>query len=145
MSRRSIDPVTGLTPQQESFCLELALSGNASEAYRRAYNAEKMKPETIARRAADLVANGKIAARLENLRFDARERSGITLAEHLATLRLLREEARKVGQLSAAITAETNRGKASGLYVERTEISGPNGGPIETVDAKEKLLGRLSR
>lgn len=145
MSRKSTDPITGLTPKQEAFCLELAMSGNASEAYRSAYNAGKMKPETVSRRAADLVANGKIAARLENLRFDARERSGITLADHLGTLRLLREEARKTGQLSAAITAETNRGKASGLYVERTEISGPGGGPIETVDAKEKLLGRLTR
>lgn len=145
MSRRMVDPVTGITPQQETFCLELVMSGNASDAYRKAYPKQKMNPNALAVAACRLAAMPKISIRIAELRENARERAGITLADHLLTLRTLREEARTGGQLSAAITAETNRGKASGLYVERTEISGPNGGPIETADAKEKLLGRLTR
>ena len=116
MSRAAADPATGLTPKMETFCLELARTGNASEAYRQAYNADKMKPETIARRAAELVANGNIAARLSQLRSDSRARAGITLAEHLETLRQLRQEARSAMQYSAAIAAESARGKVSGLY-----------------------------
>ena len=37
-----------LTPKQERFCQVYIETGNASEAYRAAYNAEKMKPESVA-------------------------------------------------------------------------------------------------
>jgi phage terminase small subunit len=36
-----------LTVKQENFCLAYMETGNASEAYRRAYNAGKMKPAVI--------------------------------------------------------------------------------------------------
>ena len=36
-----------LSVKQENFCNFYLESGNASEAYRRAYNCLKMKPETI--------------------------------------------------------------------------------------------------
>ena len=35
-----------LTPKQEAFCLAYMETGNASEAYRRAYDADNMKPAT---------------------------------------------------------------------------------------------------
>ena len=56
-----------LTGKQESFCLAYLKTGNASEAYRQAYNPVNMKPATINRRAHDLMVNGKIQARLEEL------------------------------------------------------------------------------
>ena len=56
-----------LTIKQENFCLAYFKTGNASEAYREAYDVSKMKPETINRRAHDLVYNGKIKARIEDL------------------------------------------------------------------------------
>jgi phage terminase small subunit len=40
-----------LTQRQEKFCLAYIETGNASESYRRAYNAENMKPVTINRKA----------------------------------------------------------------------------------------------
>lgn len=36
-----------LTPKQETFCLAYIETGNASEAYRQAYDAENMKPDTV--------------------------------------------------------------------------------------------------
>ena len=36
-----------LTPKQENFCLAYLETSNASEAYRRAYDSENMKPESI--------------------------------------------------------------------------------------------------
>lgn len=39
-----------LTQKQEAFALAYFETGNASEAYRRAYNAENMKPESINRK-----------------------------------------------------------------------------------------------
>ena len=116
--RRTVDPVTGLTANMEAFCVELAKTGNASEAYRKAYSAERMKPDTIQKRARELQLNGRITVRLAQLREDVRRTSGITLVEHLSTLRELRQEARAAMQYSAAITAEVSRGKVSGLYDE---------------------------
>lgn len=57
-----------LTPKQEAFCLAYLETGNASEAYRRAYSAEKMKPESIAVAASRMLSNAKVALRLSGLR-----------------------------------------------------------------------------
>ncbi len=118
MSRRAADSVTGLTPQQEKFCIELVRTGNASEAYRLAYPKQNMKPDSLAVKACRLAGTDKIRIRLSDLRSSVRRNSGITLTEHLVTLEELRQEARAAMQYSAAITAETARGKVSGLYEE---------------------------
>jgi len=116
-----------LTQRQESFCYAYIETGNASEAYRRCYTTNKMKPESINRLAKVLMDNVKIASRLEELRAPIREAAGITLLDHLNTLQALRDKAEEKENYSAAITAETQRGKASGLYVERKEITGKDG------------------
>lgn len=56
-----------LTPKQENFCIYYLETGNASEAYRRAYDTSKMKAETINRNAKALTDNNKIIARLAEL------------------------------------------------------------------------------
>ena len=94
-----------LTPKQEAFCLAYVETGNASEAYRRAYNAENMKPATVNRKAKML-------------------KSKLTLESHLEKLRELRDAAADFGQFSAAIRAEIARGKAAGLYTEKVNLSG---------------------
>ena len=55
----------GLTIKQENFCNYYIESGNASDAYRRAYSCEKMKDETVNRKAIELLNNGMITARSE--------------------------------------------------------------------------------
>ena len=64
-----------LTIKQEAFCLAYIESGNASAAYRSAYNAGRMKPATINRKAKELLDNGKIAARLQVLSAELNERA----------------------------------------------------------------------
>ena len=104
-----------LTGKQEAFCLAYIETGNASEAYRRAYNAESMKPATVNRKAKMLMDMGKIRARLTELQSEAAEKSKLTLESHLEKLRELRDAAADFGQFSAAIRAEIARGKAAGL------------------------------
>lgn len=116
--RRAVDPETGLTANMEAFCVEFAKTANASDAYRKSYDCSRMKPASVSRKAAELLQNVKITARLSVLRSDVRRASGITLQEHIETLRVLREEARGALQLSAAISAEVSRGKVSGLYTD---------------------------
>lgn len=58
-----------LTEKQEKFCnYYLDCDGNASEAYRMAYDASKMQPETIWSNASRMLANNKVAARIDELR-----------------------------------------------------------------------------
>lgn len=68
-----------LTPKQEKFARLYVELGNASEAYRGAYSASKMKPETVNHRAFDLLQNGKIAAMVDQLRASHLERHEVTI------------------------------------------------------------------
>jgi phage terminase small subunit len=110
-----------LTAKQEQFCVAYIETGNASEAYRRAYDAERMKPETVTRNAKALMDNNKIATRLAEMRKPAVDAAQITLESHLQRLHDLSIAAEQAGQLSAAITAEVARGKAAGIHIEKSE------------------------
>lgn len=68
----------GLTIKQENFCNYYIESGNASDAYRRAYSCEKMKDETVNIKASELLNNGKIAVRVKELQEEQKEKSDIT-------------------------------------------------------------------
>lgn len=93
-------------------------TGNASEAYRQAYDAEKMKPETVSRSAHELIGNPKVTARLAELREGITKAHGVTVSSLIAEL----EEARQVGknnnQASAMVTATLGKAKLSGLDKE---------------------------
>jgi len=57
-----------------------------------------------------------------SLREERIKKHQITYDTHLAELARLREAALKKNSFSAAVNAETNRGKAGGLYIERKII-----------------------
>ena len=57
-----------LTIKQEKFVLKYFECGNASEAYRFAYSAKKMKPETIKRNAHNLLNSNNFTTTLINQR-----------------------------------------------------------------------------
>jgi hypothetical protein len=121
-----------ISPQQERFAQAVASGMNQSDAYRAAYRVKPdTKPLSVNQSASKLMADPNVASRVAELRKPAVEAAQITLASHLERLRSLSEAAEASGQMSAAISAEVARGKASGLYVERTELSGPNGGPVD--------------
>lgn len=75
-----------LTPKQEAFCLAYLETGNASEAYRRAYNASKMKPNSINVNASKLLADAKVTLRLKELNESAVSSAVMTRKEALERL-----------------------------------------------------------
>lgn len=79
MARAAKNPVTGVTPQQERFAVEVVKSGRPSIAYRRAYQAGGMKDDTIANNAYILLQNSDIAARVEHYRKIAEARLEVTV------------------------------------------------------------------
>lgn len=127
-----------LTEKQEKFCRTFIETGNASEAYRLAYNASNMKADSVNRKAKELLDNGKITARLEELRERHAKRHDYTVDDLLAEL----EEARLIAlqaetpQTSAAISATLGKAKLLGLDKKLIEHSGS----IATID----LAGAIS-
>ena len=57
----------GLTVKQERFARVVAATGSLSAAYREAFNAEGMKPQTVHSRAYELSGKGQIQARVKAL------------------------------------------------------------------------------
>lgn len=116
-----------LTEKQEKFCRLVVELNNNSEAYRGAYNASKMKPESIHRKAKELVDNVNVAARIAILREEHRQRHRVTVDDILGEL----EEARQIAlhaaetpQTSAAVAATMGKAKLLGLDKQLIELSG---------------------
>lgn len=63
-----------LTEKQERFCRHyLDTEGNASEAYRMAYDTTKMQPSTVYQCSSELMNNPKITLRIDELKAERRE------------------------------------------------------------------------
>jgi phage terminase small subunit len=58
---------TKLTQKEEAFCLSIVEGQTQSNAYRKAYNAGRMKAKTVNEKASRLMAKGKIRARVSEL------------------------------------------------------------------------------
>jgi phage terminase small subunit len=140
------------TDKMEAFCLVYMETNNASEAYRRSYNVTNMAEKTAARESWIVLQKPQVQARIAELREAVMDRHQITVDSLLAEL----EEARTAAlsaetpQTSAAVSATMGKAKLLGLDKKIVEISGKNGGAIETksqvtVDKKtlESVLDRL--
>ncbi|PYY72189.1 terminase small subunit [Pseudomonas jessenii] len=140
------------TDKMEAFCLAYIETNNASEAYRRTYNVANMAEKTMQREGWNLFQRPQVQERLAELRDAVMDRHQITVDTLLAEL----EEARKAAlaaetpQTSAAVSATMGKAKLLGLDKKIVEITGKNGGAIETksqvtVDKKtlESVLDRL--
>lgn len=76
-----------LTIKQEKFCNLYLETGNATEAYRQAYDCGNMKYDTIVKRAGELLNNGVITGWLEEHRALLNEQSNIRKQQILEELK----------------------------------------------------------
>lgn len=112
-----------LTIKQEKFCQQYHKTGNASEAYRRAYDAKNSTPNSVNRMANALLNNLKIASRVKELQNKAEKRHEITVDDLIGEL----EQARTIAlgaetpQASAAVSATMGKGKLLGLVVDKVD------------------------
>lgn len=90
MGERKAGQVAGrkrsLTPKQERFALEYFKTGNASEAYRIAYDCQNMKPEVIKVKASELLASGNVSVTVDRLRAKAEAKGIMTKEQAIARL-----------------------------------------------------------
>lgn len=128
-ARVVFDEPPELTPKQERFAQEYFKSGNASEAYKAAFNAENMAANTIYPEASRLLANRKIAARLAQLRDGAAEKAMMTSADVLQeAMRLARFDIRKLY-------------REDGSPIPIHELDDDTAAAVQAVDIHEEYTG----
>lgn len=127
-----------LAPKRETFAQALAAGRNQTDAFRLAFpNSATWKDSTVWSKASTLAADAAVKARVAELRERAAKAAVFTLADHLRNLETISLAALQAKDFNAAARAEEARGKASGFYVQRTELTGKDGGPIETKQTRD--------
>jgi len=121
-----------LTEKQERFAQAYIETGNKSDAYRDAYNAENMNNNSIRVEAHRLFENPNITLRIFELQEEHAERHRVTVDSITDELNQAKDLAREERQASAMTAAIVAKSKLHGLMTDRKEISGPGGKPIET-------------
>lgn len=116
-------------------------TGNASEAYRRAYRPRRMSAKSVHEKASHILAEGKVQARVADLRGKAADKVVLTLTDHLDELAKLRDLAKRDKAWRAASFAEVKRGEAAGLYPDRGKAVNVNVG----LPGKPELVSETER
>ena len=126
-----------LTQKQEAFALAYVETGNAAEAYRRAYDVKAATlHSTIYSAASRLMADSKISARVAQLQEQAAELTLYTVKQAFEEYEAARQLALQEANPSAAVSAINGKVKLFGLEApsrSKTEISGADGGPVAFV------------
>ena len=137
-----------ITAKQEAFCLAYVETGNAAEAYRRAYDVKAATlHSTIYSAASRLLADSKVCARVDELQDQAATMSLYTVKQAFEEYEAARQLALQEANPSAAVSAVTGKVKLFGLdQPQKFEHSGPNKGPmqIQEISASQRVLERLA-
>ena len=134
-----IRAIMALTPKQEKFAQLVASGTNQSDAYRQAYNAENMQGKTINERASVLAKQDNVATRIAELQKPIIAKTQYTLESYIDKMNEISEQALAKGDFSPAAKALENVGKVLGFYTNKTELSGPGGGPV-SVQLVKKII-----
>ena len=139
-----------LTQKQEAFALAYVETGNAAEAYRRAYDVKAAtQHSTIYSAASHLLADPKISTRVAELQKQAADLSLYTVKDAFEEYEAARKMAMAdgVSNPSAAVAAVNGKVKLFGLdRPGKIELTGEDGGPIQTQDvtAADVIAARLA-
>jgi len=128
-----------LTAKQEAFALKYVECSDASASYRHAYNYGKMKPETITRKAHDVVRNGNVAARIDELRSIMKKTADtkftITLEQRLRWLKDIAEAGLEDIEDQSGISRRQNLAAANSAVATLNAMLGVDeeGGSVKPV------------
>lgn len=133
------DPLDGLTGLQRNFVVEYLKDFNASKAVVRA--GYQCKPGNENRLGTKFLKNPRIKEGISRLNAVRMKESGITsdyvLKRIIRTIERVEAAEGTKYDPNAVLRACELLGRTIGLYKDKQEISGPDGGPIETRDVKD--------
>ncbi len=125
-----------LTDKQEAACQAyIECNGNKSEAYRQAYNAKNMKPQTIWQEASALFNLPHVTKRVLELKALHAERHNVTVDTITRELDENREVGRAEGQSAAMTAATLGKAKIHGLITDKQETKATYSVTIAEKDA----------
>jgi len=137
-----------LTAKQDKFARLVAEGKTQADAYREAYNASKMKAETIQNSAYKLMKNDEITARINELKKEFTKKldisSQITVERMLATSKKILKLALEQGDFTNSLKALDFQTKITGLYaptkrtIDQTNFEG--GSIIEELEKRKNEL-----
>lgn len=131
-----------LTLKQEAFCLAYIETGNASEAYRRAYDCGNMKDTTVNRTAKEMLDNRKITARLEELKKPILERHTITVDSLIRELEEARVMASTLNNPQVSAMIKATMGKAELLGFLGKDKKDDTDEPVSSISVSVKDASR---
>ena len=85
-----------------------------------------------------------VVKHIQELEAEVNKKYEVTFGRHVKELAKIRDKAIDKGNLTAAVAAEVQRGRAAGLYVERKEIRTGTLDSLSEIEIKDrikKLLG----
>ena len=115
----------GLTLKQEKFCNKYLECGNASEAYRFAYDCSKMSDDSVWCNASQLLSDTKVTQRVKELQTELQKASDISKERVLEELGAILEA--RITDYVNLVTErvplpQSKREKKAGVPVEYTEV-----------------------
>jgi len=110
-----------LTPKESAFARLYVETGNATEAYRQAYD-HNGNDTTACNDAHDVLHRKTVAAYVADLQAEHRERHKVTVDGLTWELEKARILAMDAGNAAAAVQAIMGKAKLHGLLVDRTQI-----------------------
>ena len=127
MKLEELNMTDTLTPKQEAFAMAYVEYGNASKAYKTAYDIDNnTSNNSISVEASKLKNTPKITLRILELQELAQERHSITIDSLTDELENARLTAHEAGQASAMVTATMGKAKLHGLLTDKAEIISPD-------------------
>jgi phage gp46-like protein len=136
--------ITGLTDKQEAFAQAVASGSNLSDAYRLAYDADRMSPQAIWTEASVLLAIPKVSSRLMVLNQEKesqRRMMAVSRAERV--LQRLETLAESATTESVKVRANELLGKTAGLFTDQVEITTDTDRSVDQIQAA--ISDRLRR
>ena len=136
-----------LTPKQHAFCVAYMESNNASDAYRKAYNAEGMSPAAVNVEASRLLDHPTIALRLVEMQNIAAQVAGLSRSWVLQRLMRNVDDAHSKEDFGASTKAIELLGKTDEMrmFVERVETDNKHNHSVEPVSAFASFLAEAER
>jgi tRNA A-37 threonylcarbamoyl transferase component Bud32 len=131
-----------MTPKQEAFARAYVETGNASEAYRQCYSAEKMSAQVVNNEASKLLQHHGVTVRVQELQAAAQKRTAITV-DYITDMlvRAAKKAEAEAKGASALVSAAMGLGKLHGHITEKREIKHVSG--VE--DLNDDELANLAR
>lgn len=137
--------VPHLTDKQKRFARELVYNDGSKTKTQCAIDAGYSKTRAGVS-AAELTNPRKyplVVRHIQELQGELQQKFDVTFDRHIRKLAEIRDQALEKGNLTAAVSAEVQRGRAAGLYVDRKEIRTGSLESLSEIELKQRIDGFL--